>query len=55
MMPMNANATNAHRVPIIAAASLLFLGLGGVVFYGWLRFGSSIVLALDESGLSWCF
>ena len=52
---MDPDTTNAHRVPIIAIASLFFLGLGGMAFYGWLRFGSSIMLVLDEGGLSWCF
>lgn len=44
-----------YRLPLLAAASLLLLGLGGIAFYGWLRFGSSILLTLGETGLSWCF
>ncbi|CDN48332.1 hypothetical protein [Neorhizobium galegae] len=44
-----------YRLPLIAAVSLLLLGFGGVAFYGWLRFGSSILLTLGETGLSWCF
>ncbi|CAN7354924.1 hypothetical protein [Neorhizobium sp. LjRoot104] len=42
-------------LPLITAVGLLLLGLGGVAFYGWLRFGSSILLTLGENGLSWCF
>jgi hypothetical protein len=46
---------DSYRLPLITALSLLLLGLGGIAFYGWLRFGSSILLTLDETGLSWCF
>ncbi|CDZ47520.1 Hypothetical protein NGAL_HAMBI1189_19650 [Neorhizobium galegae bv. officinalis] len=49
------NSVDSYRLPLIAALSLLLLGLGGIAFYGWLRFGSSILLTLDETGLSWCF
>lgn len=46
---------DGYRLPLITALSLLLLGVGGIAFYGWLRFGSSILLTLDETGLSWCF
>lgn len=52
---MDRIATDGYRLPLITAVSLFVLGLAGATFYGWLAFGSSILLALSESGLSWCF
>ncbi|WP_172717060.1 hypothetical protein [Neorhizobium sp. T6_25] len=49
------STVDSYRLPLITALSLFLLGLGGIAFYGWLRFGSSILLTLDETGLSWCF
>lgn len=45
----------SYRFPAVAAGSLLLLGIVGSAFYGWLQFGSSILLSLAETGLSWCF
>ncbi|MBP1844993.1 acyl dehydratase [Rhizobium petrolearium] len=53
---MNRDAvTSSHRFPAVAAAGLLLLGIAAAAFYGWLQFGSSIILSLGETGLSWCF
>lgn len=52
---MDRIATDGYRLPLITAASLLLFGLAGATFYGWLVFGSSILLTLGENGLSWCF
>lgn len=51
---MDRISSYGYRLPLIAAASLLLFGLAGVTFYGWLAFGSSILLTLGENGLSWC-
>jgi len=45
----------SQRVPLIAAVGLLLLGISGAAFYGWVVYGSSILLGLGENGLSWCF
>jgi len=55
MSAMDRIATDGYRLPLIAAVSLFGLGLAGASFYGWLAFGSSILLTLGENGLSWCF
>ncbi|WP_162894868.1 hypothetical protein [Rhizobium terrae] len=52
---MNQSMSAGLRLPLVAAVSLLLLALGGVAFFGWLRFGASILLTLGETGLSWCF
>jgi hypothetical protein len=52
---MDRIATDGYRLPLITAASLLLFALAGATFYGWLAFGSSILLTLGENGLSWCF
>ncbi|WP_337181074.1 hypothetical protein [Shinella sp.] len=48
----------ARRFTVVPAA-LIALGLGvmaaTVAFAGWLEHGTSIFLALAESGMSWCF
>lgn len=55
MRGMRQEAVLPYRQPLIALAILAVLGAGGLAFYGWLRFGASIMLSLGESGLSWCF
>lgn len=40
--------------PLLVLAALVLLGLTGLVLYGWMFFGSSILLTLGETGLSWC-
>ncbi|MGK9050517.1 hypothetical protein QTA58_19045 [Neorhizobium sp. CSC1952] len=52
---MSRSIVTSQRLPLIAAVSLFLLGIAGVAFYGWLLHGSSILLALGERGLSWCF
>ncbi|MFB9951808.1 hypothetical protein ACFFP0_23410 [Rhizobium puerariae] len=51
---MNRTSSASHNLPLAAAMGLLALGVSGAAFYGWLRFGSSILLSLGETGLSWC-
>ncbi len=43
-----------HRLPLIILA--VFGGVGIVVsaFYGWMQFGSTMLLTLAENGLSGC-
>ena len=52
---MNQSRSADYSLPLIAVTSLVLLGTAGAAFYGWMRFGSSILLTLGESGLSWCF
>ncbi len=52
---MNRRTPENHQMHVIAATGLLFAMLVGLSFYGWVRFGSSILLTLDQTGLSWCF
>lgn len=55
MVVMIGSLVTSQRAPLIAAVSLLLSGIGGAAFYGWLLYGSSILLTLGENGLSWCF
>ena len=51
---MQHSLDTGHKLPLFAAISLIFVILTGAAFYGWLRFGSSMLLSFAESGLSWC-
>jgi len=59
IIPMDRNVVEASHsgslyLPLWIATGLILLGIGGAAFYGWLAYGSSIFLALAETGLSWC-
>jgi hypothetical protein len=43
-----------HRLPLIALAVLGGAGLVAGAFYGWMQFGSTMLLTLAENGLSGC-
>ncbi len=51
---MHGHATS-YQLPALALAGLLFAAFCGAAFYGWMLYGSSMLLALGENGLSWCF
>ena len=46
--------SSSVALPLSIAAGLIVVGIGGAAFYGWLTYGSSIFLAMAETGLSWC-
>jgi hypothetical protein len=46
---------STSRFPLMMGFSLLLLVLAGTAFYGWVQHGSSILLTLAETGMSWCF
>ncbi|UJW74114.1 hypothetical protein [Rhizobium sp. SL42] len=39
----------------LAAIGLAGALLAGLIFIGWMRYGSAIFLSLVETGLSYCF
>ena len=45
----------AHRLPTALLAALAVTSLVAAAFYGWVTYGSSILLTLGETGLSNCF
>ncbi|WP_185927867.1 hypothetical protein [Pseudorhizobium endolithicum] len=51
---MDTLSPTPHRLPLIALAMLGGAGIVAGAFYGWMRFGSSILLTLAENGLSGC-
>jgi len=48
------NHSASLALPLSIAAGLTVVGVGGAAFYGWLTYGSSIFLAMADTGLSWC-
>ncbi|MCB5201083.1 hypothetical protein LH464_01155 [Neorhizobium sp. T786] len=46
--------TPAHRLPLLLLASLMGTGLFAAAFYGWMQYGSTMLLTLGEAGLSTC-
>jgi hypothetical protein len=52
--PVEADHSGSLYLPLSIAAGLILLGIGGAAFYGWIAYGSSIFLAMAETGLSWC-
>ena len=51
---MNRSVATSFQLPLILVLGLLLTAIAGAAFYGWVRFGSSIFLAMAENGLSWC-
>lgn len=43
-----------YRLPLLLAAVLVATGLTAAAFYGWMTFGSTMLLTLAENGLSGC-
>ncbi|MBW6422701.1 hypothetical protein KX729_14685 [Rhizobium sp. XQZ8] len=52
--PVEADHSASLYLPLSIAAGLILLAVGGAAFYGWITYGSSIFLAMAETGLSWC-
>lgn len=52
--PVDVVPSGSLYLPLSIAAGLIVLGIGGAAFYGWITYGSSIFLAMAETGLSWC-
>jgi len=52
--PVEADHSGSLSLPLSIAAGLILLAVGGAAFYGWINYGSSIFLAMAETGLSWC-
>lgn len=40
---------------ILSSGAALLVTLSMLAFAGWLEHGSSILLSMAETGLSWCF
>jgi hypothetical protein len=43
-----------HHLPLILVSALTGVGLVAAAFYGWMQYGSSMLLTLGETGLSTC-
>jgi hypothetical protein len=53
---MNTPPNNARqRAAFLGAGLLVLSALLVVTVFGWLHFGSSILLDMAATGLSWCF
>ncbi|HVK92290.1 MAG TPA: hypothetical protein VM468_12960 [Mycoplana sp.] len=52
---MIANRLPFRSVLALVAGGVLLTVLSGLAFAGWLGHGSSILLTMAETGLSWCF
>lgn len=52
---MNAQPFGLAPVAIVAALTLCAGAVAGVAFADWMEHGSSILMTMAESGLSWCF
>lgn len=44
-----------RAVLLLASGAALLVTLSTLAFAGWLEHGSSILLSMAETGLSWCF
>ncbi len=52
---MELNSTRDWHLPLVVLAAMAGAGLIGAAFYGWMNFGSAMLLTLAENGLSGCF
>lgn len=43
-----------HRLPLTLLVALSVVGALGAAFYGWIAYGSSMLLTLGEAGLPGC-
>jgi hypothetical protein len=43
-----------HRLPLLVLAVIAGALVVGAAFYGWMQFGSTMLLTLAETGLSGC-
>ncbi|MBB3975321.1 hypothetical protein GGQ64_000497 [Rhizobium azooxidifex] len=49
-------ARHTVRAAVLLASGAALLGtLSALAFAGWLEHGSSILLSMAETGMSWCF
>ncbi|CAD7037619.1 hypothetical protein RHAB21_02680 [Pseudorhizobium halotolerans] len=44
----------SHRLPLVALIILVGVAVSGGAFYGWMRYGSDMLITLSENGLSGC-
>ncbi|WP_281976870.1 hypothetical protein [Pseudorhizobium flavum] len=44
----------SHRLPFYALTILVGVAVSGAAFYGWMRYGSDMLITLGENGLSGC-
>ena len=51
---MDQLSPSPHRLPIALLSGLAATGLAAAAFYGWLKYGSSMLLTLGEAGLPGC-
>jgi hypothetical protein len=51
---LQGNSPNLH-LPLLLLAGLVLLALLLAGMGGWLAYGSTMLLATAETGLSWCF
>lgn len=51
---MDHTSPAAHRLPIVLLVALVVTGLAAAAFYGWMKYGSTMLLTLEETGLSGC-
>lgn len=51
---MDTISPSVYRLPLLLAAALVATGLTVAAFYGWMKFGSTMLLTLAENGLSGC-
>ncbi|MBW9087647.1 hypothetical protein JNB91_07300 [Rhizobium wenxiniae] len=52
---MQASSNHPFFLPATLVLGLAILGLSLAGFLGWIKYGSSILLAAGETALSWCF
>ncbi|HEX2147728.1 MAG TPA: hypothetical protein VHG11_08775 [Pseudorhizobium sp.] len=46
--------SSGYRLPLFLLGALLLTGLSAAAFYGWIMYGSSMLLTLAQNGLSGC-
>ncbi|MBO0142089.1 hypothetical protein JZX87_13050 [Agrobacterium sp. Ap1] len=52
---MQTSASHHFALPATLLIGIAVLGLSLAGFWGWISYGSSILLAAGETALSWCF
>jgi len=52
---MQASSSHPFCPPVMLVFGLAALALSLAGFLGWIKYGSSILLAAGETALSWCF
>jgi hypothetical protein len=52
---MEHNPSRNLALPTSVLLCLAAVGVSAWAFWGWMKFGSSILLSAGETALSWCF